>query len=307
MTQKSYCLAGPTSSGKTALSLWLARRLGLEVINADSLQLYEDLPLLTARPLPHDTEWIPHHLYGFLMPTQAFSVGKWHDAVGSLFLKDPSLVGRALCVGGTGLYFKVLLEGLAKAPPVGDDVRARLDDLYESQGKEGLQALWVEEKLTDPIPLDPQRLMRALGVYLTTKKPLSQWQDQGKTPPLLSREDTCSIVIMPEKSDLVMRATERLKRAMQESIPEVEALLARHKEAETYPLMQALGARELLSYCQGKCSFDDAFFQAQMRTRQYIKRQLTWFRHQMQGCIILETTDLQTQQKILEETLFKNF
>ncbi len=307
MTQKSFCLAGPTSSGKTALSLWLARRLGLEVINADSLQLYKDLPLLTARPLPCDMGEIPHHLYGFLAPSEAFSVGKWQDAVGGLFEKDPSLLERALFVGGTGLYFKVLLEGLAKAPPLDADVRARLDDLYDSQGKEGLQALWGKEKLTDPMPLDPQRLMRALGVYLSTGKPLSQWQAQGRTTPLLSSEDTCSIVIMPEKNVLVARATQRLKRAMQESIPEMEALLARPKDVEIYPMMQALGARELLSYCQGKCSFEDAFFQAQIKTRQYIKRQLTWFRHQMQGALILETTDLQRQQKILEETLFKNF
>ncbi|MBA4749175.1 MAG: tRNA (adenosine(37)-N6)-dimethylallyltransferase MiaA [Alphaproteobacteria bacterium] len=307
MKSKSLCLAGPTSSGKTALSLWLAKRLGLEIINADSLQIYEDLPLLTARPRPEETKEVSHHLFGFLKPEVPFSVGKWYETVASLFIQNKNLCQNALFVGGTGLYFKVLSEGLAKAPPVDQAVRARLNDLYAQEGQEGLEALWRREGLVDPCPLDPQRTKRALEVYMTTGSPLSHWQAQEKSPPLLIKDACVRIVLMPKKEELIMRASKRLEEAFRQSIPEMKALAERYQNLEEYPLMQALGVKELRAYCQGSLSFDGALAQAQIKTRQYIKRQMTWFRHQMSEAVIIDTLDRGAQQKILEEILLKNF
>lgn len=304
MRFSSLCLAGPTGSGKSRLALWLARKIKGEIINADSLQLYKDLPLLTARPGEDELSLCPHHLYGFLNPTTGFCVGAWLEKVEELL---PTLTHPPLFVGGTGLYFKSLLEGLAPIPDIKPKVRAQVRSLFEAGGLELLKKeASIHAPHLGPLPLDPQRLTRALEVYLSSGKPLSFWQSQTKTS-LLNPESTLCIVLMPPKDFLHASALERLTRAFPSCIHEMRLLLEKYPDLERAPLMQALGAKELLQVCQGTLSQDEALNLAYVRTRQYIKRQRTWFSHQMPFAHLIEEQDFSKQQDLLETLIEKNF
>ena len=300
----SLCLAGPTASGKSRLALWLASKLKGEVINADSLQVYEDLPFLTARPQEDEFLSSPHHLYGFLKPTMPFCVGAWLEKVENLL---PNLTRFPIFVGGTGLYFKSLLEGLAPIPQVSPHVRDHVRDLFE---RGGLELLKKEANLhaahLGPLPLDPQRLCRVLEVYLSSGKPLAFWQAQTKKP-LLNPKNTLCIILMPPKDFLHTNALERLKRAFPFCIHEMSLLLEKYPDLEKTPLMQALGAKELLQVCRGTLSQDEALNLAFIRTRQYIKRQRTWFTHQMPYAHLIEEQDFSNQRAFLETLIEKNF
>ena len=304
MRFSSLCLAGPTASGKSRLALWLARKIKGEIINADSLQLYQDLPLLTARPQGDELYACPHHLYGFLDPTMPFCVGAWLERVGALL---PILSKTPVFVGGTGLYFKSLLEGLSPIPQVTPQVRAHVRSLFETGG---LDLLKKEAHAHAPhlgtSPLDPQRLTRALEVYLSSGKPLSFWQTQTKTP-LLEPKNTLCVILMPPKDFLHARAFERLKEAFPACLNEMTLLLEKYPDLEKAPLMQALGAKELLHVCQGTLSHDEGLERAFIRTRQYIKRQRTWFTHQMPYAHLIEEQDFLAQQDFLETLIEKNF
>jgi tRNA dimethylallyltransferase len=304
MRFSSLCLAGPTASGKSRLALWLARKIKGDIINADSLQLYEDLPLLTARPQGDELALCPHHLYGFLNPNRPFCVGAWLEKVEALL---PSLSRPPVFVGGTGLYFKSLLEGLAPIPQVTPQVRVQVRALFE----EGGLKLLIKEAKTHaphlgPLPLDPQRLTRVLEVYLSSGKPLSFWQAQTKTP-LLNPQNTLCVILMPPKNFLHARALERLTQAFPTCLNEMTLLLEKYPDLEKAPLMQALGAKELLHVCRGTLSKDEGLERAFIRTRQYIKRQRTWFTHQMPYAHLIEEEDFSAQQRLLETLLEKNF
>ena len=282
-----FCVVGPTASGKSRLALGLAKEMGGVIINADSLQVYQDLPLLTARPSPQEEAIAPHHLYGFLGPHDTYSVARWLDDVAPLLTRLAQEGRPIIFVGGTGLYIKALLEGLAPIPEIDPDTRAHVRALYEAQGFEALQELWGEigEEVLGPCPKDPQRAQRALEVYLTTQRPLAFWQQTPQQP--LAPKAKVIYAVRP-KEELLERAQARLEMVFDPSLQDMKVLLADNPNLENAPLMQALGAKELLALVQGKMSHAEALTQAFIRTRQYIKRQNTWFRHQLRDPLVLD-------------------
>lgn len=276
-------IAGPTASGKSALALALAEHFGGVVINADSMQVYRELRILTARPTDEDLARAPHALYGFVPASDAYSTGRYMlDAKRAL--EDAARAGqRTIIVGGTGLYFRALLEGLSPIPPVPDDVRTHWRNLAE---REGAYALWTVLMHDDPEmalrlePNDSQRIVRALEVFHGTGTSLAEWQRTPGTP-LIDPDWAIKLVMMPERDELRRRADARFAAMMAAgALAEAEALAALSLDPNL-PAMRAIGVAPLLSVFAGKSSREEAVIQAQAETRQYIKRQSTWVKNNM--------------------------
>jgi len=277
-------IAGPTASGKSALALQIATKQGRHIINADSMQSYEPVPLLTARPSDDEQRIVPHHLYGVLGPQEISSAGAWLRAVtphlkAALNDQGPRLV----VVGGTGLYFHSIINGLADIPKVPETVRNAVALELNTRGESSLRD---ELKQFDPAAYnriksnDHQRLIRALSVYRTTGQPLSQ--SHQNTMPILTDKDYALIVLQPDREILVTRIAQRLKAMWdQGALDEVSSLIKLGLEAN-WPIMRVLGLREAIDHIQGRIGRDEALTQSLIRTRQYAKRQSTWFRNQYQ-------------------------
>jgi len=275
-----FLIAGPTSSGKTALALRLAAERGSEIVNADALQVYRDLTILSARPTPEDEALVPHHLFGVADAADGWSVGRWLEAAG-LVLDGIAARGRpAIVVGGTGLYFRALTEGLAPLPAVSSAVRQDAQSAFDRIGE---AAFREDLRLRDPAaetriaPSDRQRLTRAFEVHAATGRALSDWQ--ADAAPALAA-DYRAVVLEPPRAALYARCDERFS-AMVEAgaIEEVRALLARDLDP-ALPAMKAVGVRELGAHLRGEISLDDAIALAGRQTRRYAKRQMTWLRNQ---------------------------
>jgi tRNA dimethylallyltransferase len=273
-------IAGPTASGKSALALRLARELGGEIVNADSMQLYRDLAVLTARPSPDETAQIPHHLYGVGDAADGWSVGRWLRAAREA-LADIAGRGRpAIVVGGTGLYFHALTRGLAEIPPVAlafrQAAQARFDRDGEGVFRDALHA--VDPVAADRIaPRDRQRLVRAWEVYDATGRSLTDWQAQGAQGALAGYS---ALVLDPPRDALYARCDARFAAmAAGGALEEARALLARNLDP-ALPLMKAVGLRELGRHLAGELSLEEAVALGAQETRHYVKRQTTWFRNQ---------------------------
>ncbi len=281
MEPSVWLIAGPTASGKSALALRLAQALGAELVNADSMQLYEDLAVLTARPSPAEMAEAPHHLYGVADALDAWSAGRWLSAARRV-LDDISARRRpAVIVGGTGLYFRALTEGLADMPPVPPGVRDAAETRFDGEGETMFRAALGER---DPIsaarisPGDRQRLIRAWSVVEASGAPLPAWQ--AAVPSMLASGTWCGVVLEPPRAALYARCDARLDAMVQQgALEEVASLLARGLSPDL-PAMKALGVRELADALQGRASLEAAVAAAQMQTRRYAKRQSTWFRNQ---------------------------
>ena len=276
-------IAGPTASGKSALALRLADKLGGTIVNADSMQVYRDLRIITARPTPEEEARAPHRLYGHVDAAINYSTGQWLRDVGEV-LGELSRAGRpAILVGGTGLYFKALTTGLAAVPPIPADVRSTVRGRLET---EGVRALYEELRDRDPstanrlMPNDRSRISRALEVILTTGRSLSDWHREGM-PPLVNAARAAKVFITCEREELVRRIEARFEAMLKAgALDEVRALAAR-KLDPTLPAMKAHGVPWLIRRFNGEISLDEAAEGAIMDTRRYAKRQLTWFRNQM--------------------------
>ncbi len=274
-------IAGPTASGKSALALDLAQSLGGEIVNADAQQIYQALPRLTARPSPGEMARVPHHLFAVASPDQSWSVGHWLRACCTV-LADIKRRGRtALIVGGTGLYFSALTRGLADIPPVPlsmrDAIEARLDLEGEARFREVLARIdaAAEARIA---PGDRQRLIRALAVAEATGRSLSQWQSD--TQPALKPEDWRGLVIEPDRKALYKRCDARLASMLEAGVLDEVAELMAMTLDPALPALKAVGYREFAGHLAGEAHLDEALAQAQMQTRRYAKRQLTWFRNQ---------------------------
>jgi len=274
-------LAGPTASGKSALALAWAQRTGGLVLNADSQQLYADLRVLTARPSPADEAAADHALYGVADAAEAWSVGRWSRAALPLIEAAAADQRPVLLVGGTGLYFHALTRGLAEVPEPGPEARGAAAQLFDTSGEAAVRA---RLQAVDPIsaagigPRDRQRLVRALAVAEGTGRALSTWQ--AETRPLLAPDSWRGGVLEPERTNLYAACDARAAAMMaQGALDEVAALLARGLSPEL-PAMKAVGVRELAGALRGEISPQDARTQLQRATRNYAKRQLTWFRNQ---------------------------
>ena len=274
-------LAGPTASGKSALALDIARRTGAVIINADSQQLYADLRILSARPSEEDEMLADHRLYGVADAADAWSVGRWTRAVTPL-LEQLRAEGRpVVIVGGTGLYFTALTRGIADIPDI--PIRARetadeqIDFLGEAEFRRRLAE--VDPKAEAAIaPGDRQRLTRAWAVSETTERALSDWQ--AETRPILAPGAYDRLVIEPDRDHLYANCDRRVTLMVEGgALDEVRALVARRLKPDL-PAMKAVGVRDFAAHLAGKVSLKDAMDAVRQATRNYAKRQLTWFRNQ---------------------------
>ena len=274
-------VAGPTASGKSAVALRLAEAGGGEIVNADSMQIYRDLRVLTARPDAGEEARAPHHLYGVADAAEAWSVGRWLRAALATLQAIRERGGRGIVVGGTGLYCKALTQGLADTPPVPEGVRDAAAAAFDSDGEAAFRA---ELALGDPeaaarIALgDRQRLIRARAVLDATGRALSDWT--ASTMPALRADEWRAVVLEPSRDELYARCNLRAARMLEGGgLEEVAALLARELPADR-PAMKAVGVREAAGLLRGELTRDEALERLQRETRRYAKRQLTWFRNQ---------------------------
>lgn len=282
MEPRIWLIAGPTASGKSALALRLARETGAEIVNADALQLYADLRLLTARPSPEEEAQAPHHLFGTVDAAEGWSVGRWLRAALAV-LDEITARGRpAVVVGGTGLYFRALTHGLAEVPDTPAEIRARTATEFEAMGEAAFRERLAK---ADPAaearisPADRQRLTRAWEVFAATGRALTDWQ--AATDPALPPGAWRAVALDPPRPALFARCDARLELMVREgALEEVAALAARGLDP-TLPAMKAVGYRELAAVVAGETSLSAGLEKAQQETRRYAKRQSTWLRGQM--------------------------
>jgi tRNA dimethylallyltransferase len=286
-TVSAVLIAGPTASGKSALALEVAESLGGVIVNADSMQVYRDLRVITARPTADDEAWAPHKLYGFVDAAENYSVGRWYRDVEDA-LKEIGKQGRVpILVGGTGLYFKALTSGLAAVPPIPADIRAGVRGRLQH---EGAPALHAELMRLDPATAqrvtakDRSRISRALEVVLATGRALSDWHREG-LPPLIDPARAVKVFITCERKELVRRIEARFDTMMKSTAFDEVRRLAERKLDPALPAMKAHGVPWLIRHLNGEISREDAIAGAVMDTRRYAKRQLTWFRNQMKDWI----------------------
>ncbi|HLZ84712.1 MAG TPA: tRNA (adenosine(37)-N6)-dimethylallyltransferase MiaA [Caulobacteraceae bacterium] len=274
-------IAGPTASGKSALALRLARAAGGEIVNADSMQVYADLRVLTARPSSEDEAAAPHHLFGVADAAEAWSVGRWLRAA-TVTLAEIAGRGRpAIVVGGTGLYFRALTQGLAEVAGVPAAVRAKVQALYDDIGEAAFRTRLAE---VDPAAAeriaaaDRQRLTRAYEVFAATGRPLSALQ--ARTSPALAAGSWRGLVLEPPREAIHARCDLRLEAMLEAgALEEVARLIGRGLDARL-PAMKALGVAPFAAHLRGEIGLDEAVARTRQDTRRYAKRQATWFRNQ---------------------------
>jgi tRNA dimethylallyltransferase len=284
-------IAGPTASGKSALALELAAAFGGTIINADALQSYRDLRILSARPDAAAEARVPHRLYGYLDAAERGSVGQWRAlALGEI--AAALVAGRLpIVVGGSGLYLRALQHGIAAIPPIPPPIREEAVDLYQMLGGVAFRARLMA---LDPIaaarlpPGDRQRLTRAFEVVRATGRPIDAWQGSGGGAAAPYRFAT--LLLLPPRAALYAACDARFRAIVAPGgggLAEAAALLARGLDP-ALPAMKAVGLPELVAHLRGEIALDQAIAEGQRATRRYAKRQTTWFRHQMIADRVLE-------------------
>jgi tRNA dimethylallyltransferase len=282
---QTMLIAGPTASGKSALALALAEKFGGIIINADSMQIYRDLRIITARPTVEEEARAPHRLYGHVDAAENYSVGRWCVDVQAALIEAREIGKLPIIVGGTGLYFKALTLGLAAVPAIPADVRNGVRERLE---RDGIAPLYAELALRDPSgaarlkPNDRTRIARALEVLEATGRSLAEWHRDGMQP-ILNADHAVKIFLVPEREELHRRIDARFDAMLADgALDEVAALDARGLDP-MLPAMKAHGVPWLRRHRRGELSLTEAAAEAKKDTKRYTKRQLTWFRHQMPG------------------------
>ncbi|MGE0095484.1 MAG: tRNA (adenosine(37)-N6)-dimethylallyltransferase MiaA [Alphaproteobacteria bacterium] len=293
-------IAGPTASGKSHLALDLAAARRGTVINADSMQVYRELRILTARPGTAEMERAPHRLYGILSAAEACSAARWR-ALTVAAIEEARGEGRLpILVGGTGLYLKALFEGLAEMPPIPSAVRDAARARYRKLGGEAFRAELARRDPDSAARLaagDTQRLIRAWEVVEATGRPLPVWQKAGTAKKMGYTYRT--ILVMPPRDALYAACDARFDAMVAAgALDEVRALMALGLDP-TLPAMKSLGVRELAQHLAGEWTLEQAAEKARQATRNYAKRQTTWFRHQLVPDLVLEGPDLAAAQGLL--------
>ena len=275
---RAVLICGPTASGKSALALELARELGGVVINADSMQVYAELRIITNRPTPAEEAGAPHRLYGFRPAREPYSAALWLADVKAA-LDEAKACGRPpIVVGGTGLYFKALTEGLSDIPDIPEEIRARYRIAAQTEPP---QALHAELSRRDPLtaarlrPSDPQRIVRALEVLEATGRPLAEWQ-ATREPPLLPLAQAFPLVMSVDRAELYRRCDARFDAMIAEGAIEEARAVAALGLDPALPAMRAVGLSPLLAYSRGEIAFEEAAERSKTNTRNYAKRQISW-------------------------------
>jgi tRNA dimethylallyltransferase len=276
-------IAGPTASGKSALAVALAERLGGMVINTDSMQVYRDLFIITARPGAAELARAPHRLYGHIDAAENYSVGRFVEDAGVALAQARAVRRVPIFVGGSGLYFKALTRGLAAIPPIPPEVRAGVRARLEARGA---AAFHDELGRRDPVsaarlaPADRVRIARALEVFEATGRTITDWHRDG-LPPLLGGSRIAKVFLTPERAALYRRIDARFDAMLGAgALEEVRTLRARQLDP-LLPAMKAHGVPWLIRHLAGEMSLADAAEAGRRDTRHYAKRQFTWFRHQL--------------------------
>ena len=289
-------IAGPTASGKSALALAVAERVGGVVVNADSMQVYRELAILTARPSEADLARAPHALYGFVSGAEAYSAGRYAVDAAHAVTEARAQGRMPIVVGGTGLYFKALLEGLSPVPAADPEVRAYWRGQAAKRPATELHALLAER---DPemgarlMPTDPQRIVRALEVLESTGRSLAAWQREPGTP-VLSEDETVRLLVLPDRDVVGSRIDARFDAMLAGgAVEEVRRALA-CRFSDELPMMRALGVAPLAAHVRGELQLDAAATTAKTETRQYAKRQATWLRRNMRSWKPIDTQQMES-------------
>lgn len=280
---KAVLIAGPTASGKSALALALAEATGGVVINTDSMQVYRDLRIITARPSPEEEARVPHRLYGYCDAAVNCSAGSWVADAAAALAEARAANRLPIFIGGTGLYFKALTRGLSAVPPIPQEVR---DDVRARMERDGVEALHAELARRDPVsgeklkPRDSARIARALEVIEATGRALPDWHREG-LPPLLEPDGVKALFLAPDRKELYARIDARFETMLEKGALEEVAALAARRLDPILPAMKAHGVPALIRYLAGEIAREQAIEIGQTDTRHYAKRQYTWFRHQL--------------------------
>lgn len=271
-------IAGPTASGKSALALTLAERIGGTIVNADASQVYRDLRILSARPSPEEEARAPHRLFGHIDAAVAHNAAAWAADAKATIAEVHAAGGTPILVGGTGLYLRTLLDGIAPVPEIVPEIRTAVRALSASESYRLLEA-------EDPIaaarlrPSDTTRIARALEVIRSTGRPLADWQRE-KIGGIAGKVRLSPLLLIPDSGWLAARIDARFVAMMEQgAVDEVDALLARNLDP-MLPAMRAIGVPDIAAWRRGEIARSEAIERAQAASRQYAKRQRTWFRHQ---------------------------
>lgn len=312
MTFPIIIVSGPTASGKSQLALELANNYTADIINADSVQVYEDLPILTAQPTKQEQSLIPHKLYGYLGATADINVQAWLDKVVPQIYATYKQGRIPFCVGGSGLYLKALMHGLSPMPLIDETIRTDTRKLF---AKLGIQQFYENLCKLDPNIIgkinnnDSQRMMRAYEVFLSTNRSITKWQAEAPQR-FFPLENFLYLFITPPRPVLYENCNNRFKKMLEGGvINEVKALYNMIGDGE-YAITKAHGYKELVKYVKGEWTLEEAVFTSQAITRHYAKRQNTWFKHQVANGIRLEYDEfhiLVSQVDKLISNFIKNF
>jgi len=280
---KAVLIAGPTASGKSALALELAQATSGVIINADSMQVYRDLRIITARPTADEEARVPHRLYGHVDAAVNFSAGSWLLDAAAVLAEARAQNRLAIFTGGSGLYFKALTRGLSAVPPIPQAVREAVRARLEQDGVEALHAQLAQR---DPAsaerlkPRDRTRIARALEVIEATGRSLTDWHRDG-LPPLLMPGQFSALFLCPDRDALYARIDARYGAMLNAGASQEVAALAARRLDPLLPVMKAHGVPALIRHLNGEITLEQATAIGRADTRHYAKRQFTWFRHQL--------------------------
>jgi tRNA dimethylallyltransferase len=303
-TLDAVLIAGPTASGKSALALALACAHGGAVINADAMQVYRELRVLSARPDASEEASAPHYLYGFASAYEPFSVGLWIEAAQGAIADARAKGLLPIIVGGTGLYFAALLNGLAPIPDIHASIRV---EARQKLSEVGNQRFHAELVARDPVmgarlnAGDSQRMVRAWEVLEATGQSLAEWQMLKGTPVLTG--EIARYVLKPNRDWLIARIARRFEAMMAKGAIEEVRALRDGGLSRALPSARALGVPQLMAHLDGRLSLELAVEQAVAQTRQYSKRQTTWFRHQMPDWTVIERSEVGEMAGVISQAL----
>ena len=272
------------------MAIDIANKIDAEIINADSMQIYKDLNILSAQPSTKEMSKIKHHLFGEIEITKSFSVGIWINLVKKKIKLINSLGKIAILVGGTGLYLNSAMNGISKIPNIDESIKNKTNDLFLKLGRENFFNYFCDidpEGSQNILPSDTQRLMRACQIILQTQKSIIWWQKYKHSKPILKKSK--SILLLPDKSMLYSKINERFDGMLDLGLMnEIKSIKIKNLSLDL-PGMKALGLKHLLQYLDGMISFDEAINLAKRDNRRYAKRQITWFKNSFKSDFILNS------------------